>query len=72
MNPHPEYNLLLDPRVLRVAHKLYRLYFEVHAQPEKIPTGVAVNRNSYRGCLLFREQPILLPEENFVPVDQLL
>jgi hypothetical protein len=69
-NPE-EYNMLFDPRVLRVAHKLYRLYFEIHGQPERIPTGVAVNRNSYRGCLLFRHHPILLPDECFVPGDQL-
>lgn len=71
MNKIPDHQMLFDPKVLRIAHKLYHFYFEIHRQPEKLPTGVAVNLNSYHACLLFRDYPILLPDECFVPKDQL-
>jgi len=71
MNKYQENKTLFDPKVLRIAHKIYQCYFEVHHNPEKLPTGVAVNLNSYRGCLLFKDYPILLPDECFIPKDQL-
>ena len=66
---HNEDHTFFDPRVLRIAHKLYQMYFEVHPEPERIPTGVVVNLNTYQGYLLFRDTPILLPNEEFIPID---
>jgi hypothetical protein len=33
--------------------------------------GVAIDRFTYRGKLIFRAKPILLPQECFVPLSQL-
>jgi hypothetical protein len=38
---------------------------------DKRPCGVAINRDTYRGQLIFRENPILLPRESFIPLKQL-
>ena len=37
----------------------------------KRPFGVAIDKDTYRGQLVFREKPILLPGECFVNINQL-
>lgn len=62
---------LLDPSLLRAARKIYRSYQERHPDYSKRPLGVALHRLTYRGQLIFTRRPILLPDECFVPVEQM-
>lgn len=67
-----EITALLDPSLVRAARHIYRTYYEVH--PDRSyhrPTGVAIHRFTYRGKLIFYGQPILLPDECFVPIGQI-
>lgn len=63
--------MLLDPSVLRAAQQIYRTYCEVHPNLAQDPYGVAIDRYTHRGKLIFRSRPILLPQECFVPFSQL-
>ncbi len=63
--------MLLDPALLRAARQIYRTYFEVHPEVTQRPFGVAIDRYTHRGKLIFRNKPILLPQECFVPFSQL-
>lgn len=66
-----EIPILLDPTLLRAAQRLYRSYCVMSNKLDKRPCGVAINRDTYRGQLIFRENPILLPRESFIPLKQL-
>lgn len=66
-----ELPMLLDPSVLRAARQIYRTYYEVHPEITERPYGVAIDRFTYRGKLIFRSKVILLPQECFVPFSQL-
>ncbi len=61
----------LDPILLRAARKTYQTYSQLHSKLPKIPLGVVINRYNYRGHLIFRKKPILLPGESFIPLNQL-
>ncbi|MCA1994342.1 MAG: hypothetical protein LDL41_20180 [Coleofasciculus sp. S288] len=63
--------MLLDPSLLRAARQIYRTYYEVHPDHTQRPSGVAIDRYTFRGKLIFRSRPILLPRECFVPFSQL-
>jgi hypothetical protein len=63
--------MLLDPALLRAARQIYRTYYEVHPEVTQRPFGVAIDRYTHRGKLIFRNKPILLPQECFVPFSQL-
>jgi hypothetical protein len=63
--------MLLDPGLLRAARQIYHTYYEVHPHLTQRPMGVAIDRFTYRGKLIFRAKPILLPQESFVPLSQL-
>jgi hypothetical protein len=63
--------ILIDPAILRVAQSLYRAYYEITENRVDQPIGVAVDRFTYRGQLVFGPKPILLPEESFVPISAL-
>lgn len=62
---------LLDPNLLRAARHLYRCYKEVHPDGMQRPIGVAIDRFTHRGQLIFRKKPPLLLTECFVPLDQI-
>ncbi len=62
--------VLLDPALVRSARQIYRQFYEAHPEVVKRPVGVALNRYNYRGKLIFGQKPILLPDECFVPLDQ--
>ncbi|WP_017711918.1 hypothetical protein [Prochlorothrix hollandica] len=62
---------LMDPSLLRAARHLYRQFYEVHPDVTDRPIGVAVNRYSYRGKLIFGKRPILLPQECLIPFEQI-
>lgn len=75
-NP-PDPNRTSDPvqlpspeLMLASARETYQAYCDIHidAQP---PMGVAMDRNTGRGQLIFSEQPILLPHEFFISVAQI-
>ena len=63
--------VLIDPAILKVARQVYRDYCETHSSNAKRPSGVVVNQLTYQGKVLFSNQPILLPQERFIPVAQL-
>ena len=62
---------LLDPALLQAARSIYRTYYEVHPDEVQRPIGVALDRFSLRGKLIFGVKPILLPRECFVPLNQI-
>jgi hypothetical protein len=66
-----ELPILVDPAILRAARQIYRTYYEVHPDQTQRPYGVAIDRYTLRGKLIFRNKPILLPQECFVPFSQL-
>jgi hypothetical protein len=53
------------------ARALYQQYLQVHEHRAKEPIGVVLNPTSYRGKLLFRQAPVLLPEERFIPLQEM-
>lgn len=73
VNPNQpiEIPIFLDPSLLRAARRIYRTYCSLHARLTRRPFGVAIDRHSQRGQLIFQEKPILLPGECFIPVKQL-
>ncbi|WP_082127358.1 hypothetical protein [Calothrix sp. 336/3] len=62
---------LLDPTVIRAAGQIYYTYCEVHPEIMGQPSGVAINRVNHRGKVIFTNHPVLLPEECFVPLNQI-
>lgn len=65
-----EFSSLLDPNLLQAAQQIYRDYYEVHPEQIQRPIGVAIDRTTYRGQLIFGRKPILLPHECFLPMTQ--
>lgn len=66
-----DFSVLFDPALLRTARQIWRDYHENHRERGKRPLGVAINRANHRGHLLFRQKPILLPQECFIPFNQI-
>ncbi len=62
---------LVDPNLLKAAREIYYTYCYFHVKLPKPPIGVAIDRKTYRGQLLFTKRPILLPWENFIPISQI-
>ncbi len=65
------FTALIDPTILRAARQIYQIYYEVHPELVQRPSGVAINRLTYRGKLIFSSKVILLPQECFVPFSQI-
>lgn len=63
--------VLIDPALLKAARQVYRTYCEAHPNAAKRPTGVAVNLTTYQGKVLFSAHPVLLPQECFIPLNQI-
>ena len=63
--------MFLDPTLVQAAKRIYRTYCNLHSQMTKRPFGVAIDKETYRGQLVFREKPVLLPGECFVNINQL-
>lgn len=66
-----DFSALLDSSLLQAARQIYRDYYEVHPDQVQRPIGVAIDRFTLRGQLVFRRKPILLPQECFVPLNQI-
>jgi hypothetical protein len=62
---------LLDPSLLQAARNIYRTFYEVHPDEVQRPLGVAIDRFSLRGKLIFNGKPVLLPKECFIPINQI-
>jgi len=62
---------LADPDILKAARNIYRIYYEVHPNLSQRPLGVVINRNNYRGKLIFSDKIALLPTECFVPFNEI-
>lgn len=62
---------LLDPIAIRSARQIYRAYTQNHGEGTKRPVGVAIDRYTHRGHLIFGQKPVLLPYECFIPLSQL-
>lgn len=60
-----------DPILLKSARQIYLTYRELRSDNAEQPTGVAINRLTYRGRLLFSKKPILLPLEEFIPIREI-
>lgn len=66
-----DFPTLIDPAVIRAARQIYRTYYEVHPEITQRPLGVAIDRYTHRGKLIFSGRPVLLPQECFVPFNQI-
>ncbi|GAB1542588.1 hypothetical protein NUACC21_52620 [Scytonema sp. NUACC21] len=62
---------LIDPTVIRAAGQIYHTYCEVHPEMTGQASGVAINRYNHRGKVIFTNQPVLLPDECFIPLNQI-
>ncbi|WGV23439.1 hypothetical protein [Halotia branconii] len=62
---------LVDPALIRAAGQIYYTHCEVHPEIAGQTSGVAINRVTHRGKVIFTNQPVLLPQECFVPLNQI-
>lgn len=63
--------MFLDPILIQSAKKIYRTYSNSRSQVERKPLGVALNKETLKGQLIFGERPILLPGECFIKMNQM-
>ena len=63
--------ITIDRAVLKAAQRIYKTYCVLHPKQNRRPCGIAINRKSKRGQIIFRENPVLLPGESFVLTNQL-
>ena len=61
----------LTPEILQAARTICQTYYQAHGEAAMTPLGVVVDRQSLRGQLIFTGQPVLLPHECFIPLEQL-
>ena len=66
-----DFSALLDPSLLQSARQIYRTFYEVHSEQVQRPLGVAIDRFTHRGKLIFTGKPVLLPQECFVSLNQI-
>ncbi|QYX31371.1 hypothetical protein [Sphaerospermopsis torques-reginae] len=67
----PNQTPLVDPTVIKAAGQIYYTYCEVHPEIVGQASGVAISRVTHRGKVIFTQQPILLPQECFIPLQQI-
>lgn len=64
----------LDPmtsQLLGAAQEVYMSYYQAHGEEALAPLGIVVNGKTLRAQLIFTRLPILLPQEHFVPTEEL-
>lgn len=66
---HDELPAGYDPSLVQSARLIYETFYTVHPEVTEMPLGVAINRFTHRGKLIFSGKPILLPQESFIPFD---
>lgn len=71
--PQPNSYGFFDPALLRAAKDIYALYCQVSPDRDRRrqPIGVAIDKLTYRGKLIFSSYPILLPEECFISIQDM-
>lgn len=62
---------LSDHTLLKAARQIYLTHQELRPDMVERPTGVAINRLTYRGRVIFAKKPILLPQEDFIPLSEI-
>lgn len=60
-----------DPTIIQAARRIYRTYLGIYSRIPKKPRGVVLDPETFRGQLVFKERPVLLPGECFVPLHHL-
>ncbi|NBD34005.1 MAG: hypothetical protein GVY17_13820 [Cyanobacteria bacterium] len=65
------FTALIDPYLLSAARHIYQKCYEVYPEKAEQTSGVAIDRETYRGQLIFKDKPILLPWESFIPSEEL-
>jgi hypothetical protein len=66
----PDDSDMITASLLQAARAIYESYRKTHVEPQ-LPLGVAINRQTQRGHLIFTGKPVLLPQECFIPLTQL-
>lgn len=66
-----ESSMFLDPNLIKAARRIYRTYCNLHSKMNRKPFGVAIDKDTHRGQLIFRDKPILLPGECFIHINQI-
>ncbi len=61
----------LDLSILHAAKAIYQGYRASRTKDAPVPLGVAIDRFTHRGQIVFTERPILLPQECFVTIQQI-
>ncbi len=72
---YPEQNhpsTLIDAALIKAAGDIYNIHCEVHPEITGHASGVAIHRENHRGKVIFKGQPVLLPEERFIPLEQIV
>lgn len=64
--------MLVEPSVLRAAQQIYHQYVAVHPVRSQYVTGVSINCQTLQGFVSFREGAVLLSQEVFIPLEQLV
>lgn len=67
----PDHDRDYEPTLMQASRKIYQTFIDVHPNVTEEPLGVAIDRYSYRGKLIFNRIPALLPQEAFIPFEQL-
>ena len=62
---------MLDPKLIQAAKIIYRAYYDSRSHAERKPLGVALNKETLKGQLVFGERPILLPGECFIRLNEI-
>ena len=63
--------VFFDPILIKAARNIYRNYYSLSIPANDPPMGIVINRDSHRGQLVFKQKPILLPRECFIPLKQI-
>ncbi|HHP7231329.1 MAG TPA: hypothetical protein ACFCUY_10790 [Xenococcaceae cyanobacterium] len=60
-----------DSTLIQAAKRIYRTYYRINSKISKQPYGVAIDKDSLRGHIIFKERPVLLPGECFIRLNEL-
>jgi len=63
--------MLLDSTLLQAAKLTYRAYLKAHCGEMQRPVGIVINMANSRGQLIFSSKPVLLPDEYYIPFEQI-
>jgi len=69
--PQDASSSLINPYLIKAAQHIYQKCYEVYPERAERTQGVAIDRETYRGQLVFQDNPILLPWESFISSEHL-